>query len=35
VLPLAVEILTCAGVYPALAALFIRAHRAAAAAELA
>ena len=34
-IPLGVQILTCAGAYPALAALFIRAHRGAAAAELA
>ncbi len=34
-LPLAIQILVCAGVYPALAALFIRAHRGAAAGELA
>jgi rod shape-determining protein MreD len=34
-IPLGVQILTCAGVYPALAALFIRAHRGAAASELA
>ncbi len=34
-LPLAIQILACAGVYPALAALFIRAHRGAAASELA
>ncbi len=34
-IPLGVQILVCAGVYPALAALFIRAHRGAAAAELA
>ncbi len=33
--PLAVQILTCAGIYPAMAALFIRAHRGAAASELA
>jgi rod shape-determining protein MreD len=34
-LPLAAQILACAGIYPALAALFIRAHRGPAAAELA
>jgi rod shape-determining protein MreD len=34
-LPLVIQILACAGVYPALAALFIRAHRGAAAGELA
>jgi rod shape-determining protein MreD len=34
-IPLGVQILTSAGVYPALAALFIRAHRGAAASELA
>jgi len=34
-IPLGVQILTCAGVYPALAGLFIRAHRSAAASELA
>jgi rod shape-determining protein MreD len=34
VLPLGVQILATVGVYPALAALFIRAHRGAAAAEL-
>jgi len=34
-IPLLVQILCCAGVYPLLAALFIRAHRGAAAAELA
>jgi rod shape-determining protein MreD len=34
-LPLGAQILACIGVYPALAAMFIRAHRGAAAAELA
>jgi rod shape-determining protein MreD len=34
-LPLAVQVLACIGVYPALAALFIRAHRGSAAGELA
>jgi rod shape-determining protein MreD len=34
-IPLGVQILACAGAYPGLAALFIRAHRGAAAAELA
>lgn len=35
VTPVAVQVLLCAGIYPALAAMFIRAHRGAAAAELA